>query len=143
MNKLSALLALLLATAPGTALSQAVPEGVHRDASGPFEMCGFAATDVADLKAKVRESERFQQTPIDTDRFELYSASDPLQQITFTNSSEAAYPAVTCRHLYEEDGRLRMARSMRCDAGREECDALFIEFRELDAQMTRSLQGRD
>jgi hypothetical protein len=34
-----------------------------------------------------------------------------------------------------------MKRSMRCDAERADCDALFQEFQALDAEATRMMRG--
>ena len=34
-----------------------------------------------------------------------------------------------------------MKRSMRCDADRADCDALFQEFQALDAEFKRLMQG--
>ena len=80
-------------------------------------------------------------SPLDTPRFELFADARQTYQLIFTRPSEAAYPAATCRHTFEKDGSVRMNRSMSCEAGRAECDGLFLEFQALDAQLTASFQG--
>jgi hypothetical protein len=121
--------------------AQQVPEGVHREATGPSEMCGIAGRDALDIVAQAKTSDDLRPIPIGTERFIMFANADQSYQLVATTPSEAAYPAVTCRHTYERDGSVRMNRSMRCDAGRAECDALFLEFQALDAELTRSLRG--
>lgn len=118
-----------------------MPEGVHREATGPAVMCGVAGEGALDLLAKARASSELRPVAIDTPRFILFADASHSRQLIFTNPTEAAYPAATCRHVYEADGALHTSRQMRCDAGREECDALFLEFQALDAEMTRALRG--
>lgn len=132
-----------LMTTPGAVSAQTVPEGIHSEGRGPTELCGLTASNVIELRAKVAQASGFTGTPIDSDRFELFSAEDPLRQLVFTRPGEAAYPAATCRALVEKDGALIMVRSMRCEAGRAECDALFLEFRALDAQLSGAPKGEN
>jgi len=122
--------------------AQEVPDGVYSAASGPVELCGLTAPDVAALRGEAERSTSLSHMPIDSDRFELFADADHAHQLVFTLPGEAAYPAASCRRVYEEDGSLRMERSLRCGAGRAECDALFLEFQELDASLTRELRGR-
>lgn len=131
-----------LAAVAQISAAQQVPEGVHREVTGPSEMCGITGRDALDLAAQAKASDDLQPVPIETERFVMFANADQSYQLVATTPSEAAYPAVSCRHTYEQNGSLRMNRSMRCDAGRAECDALFLEFQELDAQLTRSLRGR-
>jgi len=130
-----------LAAVAQISAAQQVPEGVHQEASGPSEMCGVTGLNALDLVAQAKASDELQPVPIETERFIMFANADHSYQLVATTPSEAAYPAVSCRHTYEQQGSIRMNRSMRCDAGRAECDALFLEFQELDAQMTRSLRG--
>jgi len=141
--KIILLAAAVLSGVGQSSSAQSVPEGIHRLSQGAVELCGMTGPDVAGLRLVVRASSRFAFTPIDSPRFELYTHADGLSQLVFTTPSEAAYPAATCRGMYQQDGTWRMHRSMRCEAGRSECDALFLEFQALDAQMTRSMQARD
>jgi len=138
---LACLTALLLLTPAGATSAQSVPESIHSEAQGPTQLCGLTADSVAALRTKAASSETLRVVPIDTPRFELYADADQTYQLIFTRPSEAAYPAATCRHTFDEDGSVRMNRSMRCEGGRAECDALFLEFQALDAQLTSALQG--
>lgn len=123
-------------------VAQTVPEGVHELANGPTEMCGLTGRNAADFIAQARQSSGLRAVTIPSNRFEMFEGGDPIiYQMVITLPSEPAFPAASCRELYEEGGSLRMKRSMRCDAGRAECDALFLEFQALDAQLTRELQG--
>ncbi len=138
---IACLAALLLLGPVDAASAQSVPEGVHSEAQGPVQLCGLVADSVASLRTKAAASETLRVVPLDTPRFDLYADARQTYQLIFTRPSEAAYPAATCRHTFEEDGSVRMNRSMRCEAGRAECDALFLEFQALDAQLTSSIQG--
>ena len=142
MKALTAFSVVLLLT-PTAASAQAVPDGIHSESRGPVVLCGLTAANVQGLKAEASASAVFVATPIESPRFELFTSTDADSQLIFTLPSESAYPAATCRSLYEQDGTLRMNRAMRCEAGRVECDALFLEFQELDAQLTQAFQKRD
>lgn len=141
MNRLVLAVALLLgAVSPSGA--QSVPEGIHSLAVGPATMCGIVGADATDLLATARRSPDLRAVPIPSDRFEMFEGGDPLRyQLVATLPTEPAHPAVSCRELYEEGGTLRMKRSMRCDAERADCDALFQEFQALDAEATRMMRG--
>jgi len=141
LNRLVLAIALLVG-APSPSGAQSVPEGVHSLANGPAEMCGIVGDDATDLLATARRSPDLRAVPIFSDRFELFEGGDPVfYQLVATLPSEPAHPAVSCRELYEEGGTLRMKRSMRCDAERADCDALFQEFQALDAELTRAMEG--
>lgn len=141
LNRLVLAVALIVgASSPSGA--QSVPEGVRRLTDGPAAMCGIVGTDASDLLATARQSAYLRAVPIPSDRFEMFEGGEPVQyQLVATLPTEPAYPAVSCRELYEEGGALRMKRSMRCDAERADCDALFQEFQALDAEATRAMQG--
>ena len=138
-----AVLSVVLAAAPDAVVAQAVPEGIHRDGQGATELCGLTAANVSELRAMVMQASDFSAKPIDSSRFELFSADAPLRQLVFTRDSEEAYPAATCRRVEERDGSLHLVRSMRCEAGRAECDALFLEFQALDAQLSEPTKGEN
>ena len=93
--------------------------------------------------AQAMESPTLQVVPIETPRFTLFANANSSYQLVFTTPTEAAYPAASCRHTFERDGVVMLDRDLRCEAGRAECDALYLEFRELDARVTRLLQGAD
>ncbi len=136
------LLSALLAVFAAPADAQSVPEGIHSFADGPAEMCGVSGPDAAGLIAAARLSPMLRSTPIDSDRFELFVAVEGMDQLVVTLPSEPAHPAATCRHVYQDEaGNWMQDRTMRCDAGREACDRLFIEFRELDERLRQALVG--
>jgi len=124
------------------AASQITAEQVHQDATGSSTMCGITGRNANDLMEIVRRTSRLHKQSINSPRFELYSTDDSLTQWTFTQPSEPAYPAVSCRHTFQgADGGWRQTRDLRCDASRAACDRLFIEFRDLDERMKRALNG--
>ena len=136
------LAAIILFGSPSRASAQLVPEGIHQEARGPAELCGLTAPDALQFMELLRTSPEVQSIPIESDRFELFAADDHMKQWVITRPSEPAHPAVTCRHAFEgPDGSWYQTRSMRCDASREACDRLFIEFQELDERLRQSLEG--
>lgn len=141
LHKLVSSVVLLLGLA-SSAAAQSVPEGVHRLADGPSAMCGIVGTNATELVETARQSPDLRPVTISSDRFELFEGGDPVRfQLVATLPAEKAFPAVSCRELYETGGALRMKRSMRCDADRTDCDALFQEFQALDAEFKRLMQG--
>src|SRR5688572_27264612 len=136
----------LIAIAPSPAAAQTVPEGIHSDAEGPSTICGLTGSDAVHLMRQVRASPTLTEQAIQSDRFELYASAirgDSFVQWALTRQTEPAHPAVTCRHVYrEDDGSWYQRRGMRCDAGREACDRLFTEFRELDERVRQEMMGR-
>ena len=123
------------------ASAQTVPEGIHSLAAGPATICGIKASSAAEFADRLERSglERQDGGP----RFDVYmspSVSDDIVQWAVTRKGEPAYPAVTCRHVYKTpDGSWMQDRQMRCDASREACDALFVEFNELDKRVSAEL----
>jgi len=136
------LAAALLFGAVSPSSAQSVPEGIHSLADGPAAMCGIVGADATDLLATARRSSGLRAVLIPSDRFEMFEGGEPVKyQLVATLPTEPAHPAVSCRELYEEGGALRMKRSMRCDADRANCDALFLEFQALDAEFTSAIRG--
>lgn len=123
-------------------VSPVTPEQVHKDAVGPSTMCGVTARTALEFRAIIEKSPQFHRQPLDSARFELFSTDDSFTQWVFTKSSEPAYPAVSCRHAFQDkDGGFSQTRELHCDASREACDKLFIEFRDLDERMRQSFKG--
>jgi len=135
-----ALFTLLVMQSP--AFAQAVPKGVHTDATGPSSVCGVTAQDALAIRAKLRADPNIVENPSGSARFETYFSSAESRQWTVTTTKDAAYPAVTCVHLYNSGGGTNMSREMRCDANREACDALFQEFQANDANIRAQIRGR-
>ncbi len=136
------LMPIFLVASPQAAGAQSVPEGVHQNATGPAEICGLSARDAEELAQKVRTAPHLRPVATGSSRFDAYDTADGLTQFVVTRPSEPAHPAVTCREGYQEDGAWMTRRTMRCDAGREACDKLFLEFQEVDEQLRKHLTGR-
>ncbi len=122
-------------------LAQSVPEGVHRDANGPSDVCGIIGDDALAIREKLRSDPTVVERPSGSGRFETYFSSVETKQWTATTVEEAAYPAITCVRLYSSGGGTHMERNMRCDASREACDALFLEFEAHDEQIRKQIKG--
>ncbi|WP_324134445.1 hypothetical protein [Bosea sp. (in: a-proteobacteria)] len=137
-----AIATILNAVTPSSA--QTVPDGIYRRADGPAKMCGLIGRNATDVLAQARQSPDFRVIPnLSSDRFEMFETirGEPFKfQLVATRPSEPAFPAVTCRELYQGGGGLRMTRTMQCDADRAACDALFLEFQAFDAQLTQTLR---
>ena len=134
---------LVLAQASAPVAAQLVPEGIHTTPSGPLEMCGIRGRDLGDYIAALRASAAHRPEAIGSDRFELYVAKEGWDQIVLTRPAEPAHPAATCRHAYRDaEGNIMMERHMRCDASREACDRLFLEFQALDERMRQEIATR-
>ena len=134
-------LAALIGLSPSTSLAQVVSEDIHDDVTGPVEMCGVKAADAASLLEAVKGDNRFRALDSGSDRFELFATEDHNIQWVATRSGEAAFPAVTCRRVYNENGGVKMDRHLRCDASREACDALFLEFQALDNALKTEIRN--
>ena len=146
--RVSIIVALVLAASAGGANGQAIPEGVYSPGEGPSELCGVHGENVAELARKVRASPEFAARDIGSDRFELFETTPLRRQFVFTREGEAAHPTTTCREMVQRDGAVGMQRSIRCEADRAACDALYLEFRSLDertaahaAALERQAQG--
>lgn len=138
----SVILALALVIASAVS-AQSVPESMHSDVQGPSEMCGLVGRDAQDLMRQVRSSPTVTQQNLNSNRFEAYANDNGFMQWVLTKPAEPAYPAVTCRHAYQDkDGSWQQTRNMRCDASRAACDKLFIEFQNLDEQMRQEIARR-
>ena len=133
------LLALLTVHLP--TLAQAVPEGVHTDVKGASDVCGVSGENALAIRQKLKADPAITEEPSGSDRFETYFSSAETKQWTVTTAKDAAYPAVTCVHLYNSGGGTDMSRQMRCDASRAACDALFQEFQANDEKIRKQIKG--
>ena len=122
-------------------LAQAVPEGVHSDAAGASDVCGVSGADALAIRDKLKSNSSIVEKPSGSNRFETYFSTVETKQWTVTTAKDAAYPAVTCVYLYSSGGGTDMSREMRCDASREACDALFLEFEAHDAEVRKEIRG--
>ncbi|MCP3732064.1 hypothetical protein M9978_16695 [Sphingomonas sp. MG17] len=133
-----AFLLMLQAASPAT---QDLPRS-HREGAGPSTMCGITAADAKGLRAMVEADSRF-IVGDGGSRFELFATPDQMIQWTFAKPGEAAFPSASCREVMRTaDGSLSMKRDLRCDADRVACDKLALEYGDLDARLTRALQGK-
>ncbi len=126
---------------PSPTLAQAVPEGVHTGANGASNVCGVRGENALAIRQKLKADPTIVEKPSGSDRFETYFSSVETKQWTVTTPKDAAYPAVTCVHLYNSGGGTDMSRQMRCDASRAACDALFQEFESNDEKIRKQIRG--
>jgi phosphoribosylaminoimidazole carboxylase (NCAIR synthetase) len=59
---------------------------------------------------------------------------------TFTTTAHAAHPSATCRTVADVHGQTTLDQQIDCRSTRENCDALYREFEELNARMRRELE---
>jgi hypothetical protein len=135
------ILALLLAGPHSQLMGQVVPEGIHSDAPGESSVCGISGSNALAIRDALRSNPAINEEPSPSARFEVYFSSTETKQWTVTTKADAAYPAVTCVHLFASNGGTDMQRQMRCDATREACDALFLEFRAHDDDIRKQIRG--
>lgn len=141
MQKLSVLLAAgILVHSP--TFAQTAPEGAHKNANGPSDICGISGDDALAIRESLRADPDIVEEPSSSERFETYFSSVESKQWTVTTKADVAYPAVTCVHLFTSENGTDMRRQMRCDASRAACDALFIEFTAHDEKIRKQLNGR-
>ena len=125
----------------GPAAAQAVSEDIHSPVTGPTEICGITAFGAAAFIKAVRADPSLHRAQIDSDRFELFVSKDEFTQWVFTNETEPAHPAITCRQVSQDQtGAWVSNRSLRCDGDRATCDALFLEFESMDRAMAAELR---
>ena len=136
------ILALFLAPWHSPSVAQAVPEGIHSDARGESSVCGITGNNALSIRDALRYDPTITEEPSPSKRFETYFSSTEPKQWTVTTKADAAYPAVTCVHLFTSSGGTDMRRQMRCDASREACDALFLEFRAHDDGIRKQIRGQ-
>ncbi len=129
-------LALLLTGAPAPAQAQPVPEGIHSLEEGPPNLCGTTAPDVPTLQAAL--AARLPPLP-GNERYLAYEDAPNMRVWTFTTAAHPAHPAVACRSVGEENGRVGMRTEISCHSTRANCDALYREFEELNARTLREI----
>jgi hypothetical protein len=135
------ILALLLASPHPQLVAQTVPEGIHSDAPGESSVCGISGSNALAIRDVLRSDPTITEELSPSTRFETYFSSIETKQWTVTTKADAAYPAVTCLHLFTSNGGTEMQRQMRCDATRDACDALFLEFRDHDDGIRKQIKG--
>ncbi len=136
------ILALLVASLHSPSFAQTVPEGIHSDAPGESSVCGIIGSDALAITDALRSDPTITEEPSPSKRFETYFSSTETKSWTVTTKADAAYPAVTCVHFFGSNGGTDMQRQMRCDASREACDALFLEFQAHDAVIQKQIRDR-
>ena len=136
------ILALLLSSSHSPSFAQTAPEGIHSDAVGESSVCGITGSDALTIRDALRSDPTITEEPSPSKRFETYFSSAKSKSWTVTTKADAAYPAVTCVHIFTSNGGTDMQRQMRCDASREACDALFLEFRAHDNVIKEQIKRR-
>ena len=123
-------------------LAQTVAEAVHADATGAYNMCGIIGENALVIRQRLKAAPTIVEERSTSDRFETYFSSTESKQWTVTTRKDAAYPTVTCVHLFNSGGGTDMSRQMRCDASRAACDALFQEFQASDEEVRKQIRNR-
>ncbi|MEA3012688.1 MAG: hypothetical protein QOD42_1233 [Sphingomonadales bacterium] len=134
----SMLAAMLAQIGAQPATAQPVPEGVHRPGTGRPTLCGSTARTVAALQAELAG----RLPPLaGSDRYIAFEDAPNLRIWTFTTAAHPAHPAVACRTLIQRsDGGFEVGTEIYCFSGRENCDGVYREFEELNAQVRREME---
>jgi hypothetical protein len=130
--------ALLAQLGAPPAAAQPVPEGVHRPGTGQPTLCGSTAGTVAALQADIAG----RLPPMAGNaRYIAFENAPALRIWTFTTAVHPAHPAVACRTLIRRpDGGFEVGTEIYCFSTRENCDGVYREFEELNAQFRRELE---
>ena len=137
----SSLFLLVVAFAATPLAAQSVPEGIHSIAKGSEEICGVTAASAVDFENKVKAAPTARAFG-ETNEFTIYDGPAQMTQWVFAKPSYRAYPMATCRRVFVENGNTMMDRKMRCDDTREDCDAAFVQFNDLDQQAIAAVRTR-
>jgi len=103
-------------------------------------MCGLFGRDAIDFIEKAKTSPTLKWMQIGSDRFDLFQDATATYSLLVTKPSEPAYPAASCRHVFEENGGIQIGRQMKCNADRKACDALFFELQALDTAAAQEIR---
>lgn len=118
-----------------------VPEGIHSNAEGPPELCGFKGRDLRDLERRVMSDANFAEHQGDQE-YRVFLNETVMVQFVFPKAGTSVFPMATCRKLFtDSSGGVSMTREMRCEGSREECDRVFLQFQNLDNKLTRETRG--
>ena len=117
-----------------------VPEGIHRDTSDGPDICGFKAPDVVTLERRISTDSKFVEEG-STDRFKVLNNLRDFVQFVFPQPGTLPFAMATCRKVVSTSGGSNMSRELHCDGSRDECDRIFLEFRQLDDAVTKALRG--
>ena len=117
-----------------------VPEGIHRDADGPSELCGFSAPDVPSLERSIATDPTFIEENSTTE-YRVFNRESDFVQFVFPRPGRHKFPMATCRKVTSASGGSFITRDLYCGGSRTECDRIFLQFKELDESVRRMLKG--
>ena len=118
-----------------SASAQRVPEGIHRETRGPPTLCGIKGADLAAIQQQVLEDRRFVEEG-STDLYRVFNRDEDFTQFVFPQPGTLSYPMATCRKVVSNpDGSSSIRRELQCEASREECDNIFLQFNALDQRV--------
>jgi hypothetical protein len=118
-----------------------VPEGIHSDAKGPPELCGYRGRDLSELTRQILEDPDFKEEGSTTE-YRVFNNDSALVQMVFPQSGTLEFPMATCRKVFTNlDGGTSFNREMHCEGTRDDCDRIFLQFEALDKKVTREIRG--
>ena len=128
--RVGAIVAILIALAPGAAAAQSGTGGAAKIEYGTVAEAMTALRARSDVKVSERAGWTFIE---DAANRAFWS---------FTPSDHAAHPSVVKREIVERDGVIHVETNALCEAEQVACDRLIAEFHKLNRQMRDALQAQ-
>lgn len=104
-------------------------------------LCDREFASVSEAMDQLMQNPTTYQIPSD-DLYNSYETN--FQEIrelwTFTTENNAAHPAVVCRKIIETNGNIQISTTAHCQAERKACDAMMLEFQQLDNELRDQIQ---
>jgi hypothetical protein len=140
MRRLVVLAVPLALATPTPAAAEPVPDSIHSLGGPDDKICGLRSGDIPALEAQLA---RDLPREAGNERYRAYWDEAARRIWTFTTAVHPAHPAVACRTIGERDGAVYVDTEITCYSTRANCDALYREFEQLNAEMRRALaRGR-
>ncbi|WP_109355360.1 hypothetical protein [Sphingorhabdus sp. EL138] len=117
-------------------LTSQTADDFHSDAKGPSTVCDITAAGARDFPIAVRDSGSYSLLNQNDDYYAVIS-DDELTVWAFTMPKSSLPMAAVCtRRIKSDDGSISGQFAMRCDGDKEECDKVFVEWREYHDTVT-------
>ena len=116
---------------PEMVSAQSVPEGIHTVGTGAPTLCGMTGPSLSDIERQVLSDNSFAEEN-STDKYRVFNRTRDLVQMVFPRAQLHPFAMATCRKVVPNGAGSTIQRELRCDGTRAQCDAVFLEFKQLD-----------
>lgn len=124
---------------PQIASAQSVPDGIHKNRAGPPTLCGITGASLADIERSVLNDRDFVEEN-STDQYRVFNRQRDFVQMVFPRPKLHRFAMATCRKVEPSGIGSTIQRELECDGSREECDAVFLQFKALDDAVLKMLR---